>query len=78
MGFKREYTVNELCETVFYLSRYAECLELDKAISVPDERELLQMVCDWAKEFEQAFDPDRDHQAELESKGTQWLLENFP
>ncbi len=74
----REYTADELCETVFYLSRYAECMEIDKTITVPDERELLWMIRDWAIEFEQSFDPGKDHHTELETKGPQWLLENFP
>lgn len=72
-------TTRRMCETVFYLSRYAECLEIDKAISVPDERELLHMVCDWAEEFERKFNPyGPDHSGELETLGTRWLLETFP
>ncbi len=76
----REYTVEELCDTVFYLARYAECLEIDKVITVPDERELSWMIQDWARQFEQSFDPDsgKDYQSELESQGTRWLLDTFP
>jgi len=76
----QKHTENELCEAVFYLSRYAECLEIDKAITVPDERELLQMICEWAREFEESFDPGskKDYQTELETRGPQWLLETFP
>ena len=76
----REVTADELCETVFYLSRYAECLEIDKTITVPDERELLLMIREWAQEFEQSFNPDsgKDHTAELEAHGTRWLMETFP
>ena len=78
--FTRRFTADELCEAVFYLSRYAECLEIGKAITVPDERELLWMIIDWAKEFEQRFDPNgsRDHQTDLETQGTHWLMETFP
>lgn len=77
---ERSYTADELCETVFYLARYAECLEIDKTITVPDERELLRMILDWAKDFEKSFDPGggEDHSALLESRGPRWLLETFP
>ena len=66
-----KYTEQELCETVFYLSRYAECLEIDKTITVPDERELFWMLYDWAKQFEETFDPDGpiDHHEKLETEG---------
>ena len=79
-GIKRKYTIEELCETVFYLSRYAECLEIDRAITVPDERELFWMILDWAREFEQKFDPagGTDHLSGLETQGVRWLLDNFP
>lgn len=76
----RDYTENELCETVFYLARYAECLEIEKAITVPDERELFQMLLEQAREFTQAFDPHsgKDYIAQLESHGPKWLKETFP
>ena len=63
-----KYTEQELCETVFYLSRYAECLEIDKTITVPDERELFWMLYDWAI----------DHHEKLETEGARWLMETFP
>lgn len=74
------YTTEELCETVFYLSRYAECMEIDKTITVPDESELFHMILDWAREFETGFDPDSgvDHQSELESSAPRWLRKTFP
>lgn len=72
-------TTWRMCETIFYLARYAECLEIDKAISVPDERELMHMVFDWAEEFERKYDPyGHNHSGELETRGTRWLLETFP
>ncbi len=74
----RDYTEDELCETVFYLSRYAECLEIDKAITVPDERELLWMILEWARQFEQNYDIQKDHQMELETQGPRWLRATFP
>ena len=76
----RDYTENELCETVFYLARYAECLEIDKTITVTDERELFWMILEWAQEFERNFDPsgEKDHMIELETQGPQWLRETFP
>lgn len=76
----QKYTETGLCATVFYLSRYAECLEIDKAITVPDERELFWMIYEWAKRFEENFDPGghADHQAELETQGYSWLMETFP
>ena len=76
----RDYTENELCETVFYLARYAECLEIDKSITVTDERELFWMILEWAQEFERNFDPsgEKDHMIELETQGPQWLRETFP
>lgn len=76
----RDYTENELCETVFYLARYAECLEIDKTITVTDERELFWMILEWAQEFERNFDPsgEKDHSIELETQGPQWLRETFP
>lgn len=76
----RDYTETELCETVFFLSRYAECLEIDKVISVPDERELFGMLFEWAQNFERTFDPGsgKDHMSELECRGPKWLLETFP
>ena len=75
-----KYTEQELCETVFYLSRYAECLEIDKTITVPDERELFWMLYDWANQFEETFDPDGpiDHHEKLETEGARWLMETFP
>jgi len=78
--YARQYTLDELCETVFYLSRYAECLEINKAITVPDERELLSMIQEWSKDFEHSFDPSsvKDYATELESQGTQWLMKTFP
>lgn len=76
----RDYTENELCETVFYLARYAECMEIDKDITVPDERELFWMILEWAREFTQTFDPcgGKDYMTELESQGPRWLRETFP
>ncbi|WP_299966752.1 hypothetical protein [uncultured Oscillibacter sp.] len=76
----RDYTENELCETVFYLARYAECLEIDKAITVPDERELFHMLLDWAREFTRTFelDGEKDYMTELESQGPKWLTTTFP
>lgn len=75
-----DYTEEEICETVFYLSRYAECLEIDKAITVPDERELFWMLLEWAREFTRTFAPDgeKDYMAELESRGPKWLTTTFP
>lgn len=80
MEHAQDNTTREMCETVFYLARYAERLEIDKAISVPDERELLHMVCEWAEGFEREYDPygPNDHSGELEARGTRWLLETFP
>ena len=74
------FTVEELCNTIFYLSRYAEALEIDGKISVPDEEELFWMIFEWAKDFENAFDPASglDHQMELVAHGAQWLTETFP
>lgn len=76
----RDYAENELCETVFYLARYAECLEIDKSITVPDERELFWMILEWAREFERSFDSrgEKDYMIELEIQGPQWLRETFP
>ena len=76
----RDYTENELCETVFYLARYAECLEIDKAITVPDERELFHMLLDWARAFTRTFelDGEKDYMTELESQGPKWLTTTFP
>ncbi len=75
-----EYTTEELCDTVFYMARYAEAMEIDRTISVPDERELFWCLFDWAKEFEKNFDQSGavDHQMKLETAGRQWLLETFP
>ena len=80
VGAGREHTIEELCETVFYLSRYTECLEIDKAITVPDERELFWMILDWAQEFERNYDSagGKDHRSELEAQGVRWLLDTFP
>lgn len=74
------YTVEELCSTVFHLSRYAGCMETEKTITIPDEQELFHMILDWAREFKTSFDPasGKDYQSELESRGTKWLLETFP
>lgn len=75
----RNYSAEELCCTVFYMTRYAEALEADKAISVENERELFLLILDWAKEFEQSFDCySKDYSTELESRGFRWLLETFP
>ena len=76
----RDYTENEICETVFYLARYAECLETDKAITVPDERELFWMLLEWAREFTRTFEPggDKDYMTELERQGPKWLTATFP
>lgn len=68
----------EFSMTVFYLARYAECLEIDKTISVPDERELFYLIYDWAMEFERTFDRKQDHQSQLEEMGYHWLLNTFP
>lgn len=64
--------------TIFYLARYAECLEIDKAISVADERELFYLILDWAQEFERNLDWNQDYQSQLEDAGYHWLLETFP
>ena len=66
----RDYTENELCETGFYLARYAECLEIDKTITVSDERELFWIIFEWAQEFERSFDLSgkKDYMIELETK----------
>ena len=76
----RRYTENEICDTVFHLARYAECLEIDKTITVPDERELFWMILEWAREFTRAFDPCgvKDYMIELENQGTKWLISAFP
>lgn len=76
----RDYTEDEICGTVFYLARYAECLEIDKAITVPDERELFWMLLDWAREFTRTFGPNgnKDYMTELESQGPKWLKTTFP
>lgn len=76
----RDYTEDEICGTVFYLARYAECLEIDKAITVPDERELFWMLLDWAREFTRTFEPNgnKDYMTELESQGPKWLKTTFP
>lgn len=76
----QERTMREVCDTVFYLSRYAEALEIDQAITVPDERELFHLIYEWARDFRQTFDPGggADYQAELETRGPRWLLETFP
>ena len=68
----------ELCNTVFYLSRYAEYMELAKTITVPDERELFYEIFNWALDFERRFDQSGDYQSEIESQGPRWLLESFP
>ena len=75
-----EYTTEELCCTVFYMARYAEAMETDRTITVPDERELFWCLLDWAKEFEKNFDRAGaiDHQMKLETEGSQWLRETFP
>ena len=75
---RREPKLIELCNTVFYLSRYAEYMELAKTITVPDERELFYEIFNWALDFERRFDQSRDHQSEIESQGHRWLLESFP
>ena len=75
----QNYSTEELCCTVFYMARYAEALEADKAISIENERELFWLILDWAKGFEQSFDcHSMDYSAELESQGFRWLLETFP
>lgn len=77
-GQKKDH-LRAICDTVFYLSRYAESLEIDRAITVPDERELSFHIFDWAREFVEKFDPNgRDPQMELESCGRQWLMKTFP
>lgn len=69
----------ELCETVFHMSRMAECMELDHTISVPDEQELFHAIMDWAKEFEQTFDSGGEEYCyALESFAPQKLQETFP
>ncbi len=75
-----EYTIEELCCTVFYMARYAEAMEADRTITVPDERELFWCLFDWAKDFEKNFDRSSgiDHQMQLETEGSQWLRETFP
>lgn len=64
--------------TIFYLARYAECLEIDKVISVVDERELFYLIIDWAQEFERKLDRNQDYLSQLEDAGYHWLLETFP
>lgn len=78
--FLRNDSINELCCTVFYMARYAEALEIDKAITVGDEQELFWMILEWAQRFEQSFDPSGplDYQTELECHGPRWLRETFP
>ena len=76
----RNYSSDELCCTVFYMARYAEAMEIDKTITVEDERELFWMILEWAQKFELSFDPcsSLDYQTELECRGPQWLRETFP
>ncbi len=76
----RKYSEEELCCTVFYMARYAEALEIDKAITVEDERELFWMILEWSKEFEQSYDPicGGDYQMALASSGSKWLRKTFP
>ena len=74
-----DYTSEELCCTVFYMARYAEAMEIDGTITVPDEQELFWLLLDWARKFETNFDPTiTDHQTKLESEGPRWLRETFP
>lgn len=63
---------------MFHLARYAEAMEIDKSISVPDEQELFWMIFDWAKDFENTFDPAHDYLDALVTRGAQWLRETFP
>mgnify|MGYP001147550808 CR=1 FL=1 len=74
----KEVDLLELSMTIFYLARYAECLEIDKAISVEDERELFYLILDWARDFELRYDGKLDYQAQLEDEGYHWLLSTFP
>lgn len=67
------YTIEEI---IFYLSRYAECMEIDKTITVPDERELFWMILDWADKFE--LESGVDFQNQMETQGAGWLRETFP
>lgn len=75
-----DHSVEELCCTVFYMARYAEAMEIDKTITIEDERELFWMILDWSQKFEQSFDPcgTADYQTELECQGPRWLRETFP
>lgn len=69
-----------LCESVFELSRIAECMEIDRTISAPDSRELFYCILDWAKEFEHGFDESgqEDYLGAIESYSSRKLQETFP
>lgn len=72
--------LTRLCENVFELSATAERLRIDRAITVKDSRELFHCVLDWAKEFEQDYDPNggEDYLMSIETFGNQKILETFP
>lgn len=77
---KDEGYIIRLCENVFELSAMAECLQIDRAITAEDSRELFHCIVGWAKEFERSFDPagEEDYLMSIETFGRRILLETFP
>lgn len=77
---KDEGYIIRLCDNVFELSAMAECLQIDRAITVEDSRALFYCVLNWAKEFEQSFDPKggEDYLMSIETFARRKLLETFP